>query len=214
MINTSTGDLKFDLHIHSKYSYDSFLSPERIIKIAKKKGLNGIAISDHNTIKGGIEALKIEKGEDFQVIVGAETKTEYGDIIGLFLSEEIKTSQFEELIEEIKSQGGLSVLAHPYRQYKFPEEIVDRVDLVEAFNARSRKEANRKAYELVKKYKKPVTAGSDAHLGFEIGNGRIIVNSKIKGELKKGKTKIEGKECNYYLVHGLSVAMEKVKKYL
>ena len=203
--------MKFDLHIHSKYSYDSFLSVEKILKIAKKKGLDGIAITDHNTTKGGIEALKVEKGEDLQVIVGAEMKTEYGDIMGLFLSEEIRSSRFEEVIEEIKSQSGLSVLAHPYRQYKNPEGIVDKVDLVEAFNARSRKGDNERAYELAKKFKKPVTAGSDAHLGFEIGRGETIVNSEVKRELKKGKTKIEGKESNYYLVHGLSVMMEKIK---
>lgn len=212
MIDILTYALKFDLHIHSKYSYDSFLSPERIIKVAKKRGLDGIAVTDHNTVKGGIETLKIEKGEDFQVIVGAEIKTEYGDITGLFLENEIRTSNFEEVIEEIKSQGGLSVLAHPYRQYKNPEEIVDRVDLVEAFNARSRKADNARAYELATKFKKPVTAGSDAHFGFEIGRGRTIVNSKVKVELKKGKTEIEGKESSYYLVHGLSVAMEKLRR--
>jgi predicted metal-dependent phosphoesterase TrpH len=203
--------MKFDLHIHSTYSYDSFLSVEKILKIAKKKGLDGIAIADHNTTKGGFEALKVEKGEDLQVIVGAEMKTEYGDIIGLFLSEEIRSSRFEEVIEEIKSQSGLSVLAHPYRQYKNPEEIVDRVDLVETFNARSRKEDNERAYELAKRFKKPMTAGSDAHLGFEIERGRTMVDSEVKEALRKGKTKIEGEVSSYYLVHGLSVAMEKVK---
>ena len=203
--------MKFDLHIHSKYSYDSFLSPEKIIRIAKKKGLDGIAITDHNTIKGGMEACKINKNKDFQVIVGAEMKTEYGDIIGLFLEDEIRTRMFEEVIEEIKSQDGLSVLAHPFRQYKNPEGIVDRVDLVEAFNARSRKADNERACELAKKLKKSVIAGSDAHLSFEIGKGRTIVNSEVKGELKKGETEIEGDESNYYLVHGLSVSMEKVK---
>lgn len=212
MIDTLTDDLKFDLHVHSKYSYDSFLSPERILKIAKKKGLDGVAITDHNTIKGGIEALKIEKGEDFKVIVGAEMKTEYGDIVGLCLNEEIRSRKFVEVIEEIKAQGGLSVLAHPYRQYENPEEIVDRVDLIEGFNARSRKADNERAYELANRFKKPVTAGSDAHSGFEVGRGRTVVNSEVKEALKKGKTKIEGEESNYYLVHGLSVMMEKIKK--
>jgi len=203
--------MKFDLHIHSKYSYDSFLSPVRIIKVAKKKGLHGVAITDHNTIKGGIEALKINEDEDFQVIVGAEIRTEYGDIIGLFLEDEITTNKFEEVIEEIKSQGGLSVLAHPYRQYKFPEEIIDKVDLVEVFNARSRKADNERAYELAKKFKKPQTAGSDAHLVFEIGRGITIVNSEVREELREGNTTIEGEVSNYYLAHGLSVAMEKIK---
>lgn len=212
MIDTLTNDLKFDLHIHSKHSYDSFLNPEKIIKIAKRNGLDGIAITDHNTIKGGIEALKVNDEEEFQVIVGAEIKTEYDDIIGLFLNEEIRTRRFEEVIEEIKSNGGLSVLPHPYRKYKFPEEIVDKVDIVEAFNSRSKKEGNEMAYELAKKFKKPMTAGSDAHLGFEIGRGRTIVNSEVKEALKNGETEIEGKESNYYLAHGLSVAMEKIKR--
>ena len=203
--------MKFDLHIHSKYSYDSFLSPVRIIKVAKKKGLHGVAITDHNTIKGGIEALKINEDEDFQVIVGAEIRTEYGDIIGLFLEDEITTNKFEEVIEEIKSQGGLSVLAHPYRQYKFPEEIIDKVDLVEVFNARSRKADNERAYELAKKFKKPQTAGSDAHLVFEIGRGITIVNSEVREELREGNTTIEGEVSSYYLVHGLSFAVEKIK---
>jgi len=211
MIDRLTNDLKFDLHIHSKYSYDSFLSPERILKIAKKRGLDGIAITDHNTIKGGMEAFKINRDKDFQVIVGAEMKTEYGDVIGLFLNEEIMTKRFEEVIEKIKSQEGLSVLAHPYRQYKNPERIIDKVDLVEVFNARSRKGDNERAYELVKKYKKPVTAGSDAHLGSEIGRGRTIVNREVEEALKRRETKIVGKESSYYLVHGLSVVMEKVK---
>ena len=204
--------MKFDLHIHSKYSYDSFLSPEKIIRTAKKRGLDGIAVTDHNTVKGGIEALKINRDEDFQIIIGAEMKTEYGDIIGLFLDKEIRTSRIEGVIEEIKSQGGLSILAHPYRQYKNPEEIADKVDLVEGFNARSRKKDNARAYGLAKKFKKPVTAGSDAHLRFEIGRGRTIVDSEVKEALEKGETKIEGNESSYYLVHGLSVAMEKIKK--
>ena len=212
MIATLANDLKFDLHAHSKYSYDSFMSVEKILEMAKKKGLDGIAVTDHNTMKGGVEALKINEDKDFQVIVGAEIKTEYGDIVGLFLGEEIRARRFEEVIEEIKSQGGLSVLAHPYRQYNNPEEIVDRVDLVEAFNARSKKEDNKRAYELAKRFKKSMTGGSDAHLGFEIGRGRTIVNSKVKGELKKGETKIEGEESNYYLVHGLSVALEKLRR--
>ena len=203
--------MKFDLHIHSKYSYDSFLSPEKIIRIAKKRGLDGIAVTDHNTIKGGIEALKSNRDKDFQVIVGAEMKTEYGDIIGLFLNGEIRTGRFEEVIEEIKSQEGLSVLAHPYRQYKNPERIVAKVELVEAFNARSKKEDNERAYGLAMRFKKPMTAGSDAHLGFEIGRGRTMINSKLKKELKNDKTEIEGNESSYYLVHGLSVAVEKVK---
>lgn len=202
--------MKIDLHIHSKYSKDSMLEPSKIIKIAKKRRLDGVAVTDHNTIKGGLAANKIDK--DF-VIVGAEMRTEYGDVIGLFLNEEIKSNRFIEVVEKIREQTGLVLLAHPFRKdIVFPTDLLKWVDLVEGFNARSRKEDNERAYELATKFKKPMTAGSDAHLGFEIGGGRTIVNSEVKEELRKGKTEIEGEESNYYLVHGLSVAMEKVKK--
>jgi len=204
--------MKYDLHTHSKYSYDSFLDPEKIIKIAKKNSLNGIAITDHNTIKGGLIALRENKDKDFHLIVGAEIKTDFGDILGLFLNEEIKSRNFYEVIDEIKSQDGLSSLPHPYRQYKFPEKIIDEIDVIEAFNARTKKIQNDKAYQLAKKFKKPITAGSDAHLGFEIGRGMTIVKENIRESLKNGKTEINGKESNYYLVHGLSVFSEKIKK--
>ena len=203
--------MKIDLHVHSKYSYDSLLSPERILKIAKKKGLDGIAVTDHDTVKGGLAANKIDK--DF-VIIGTEIRTEYGDVIGLFLNEEIKSNKFIEVVEEIREQDGLIVLAHPFRKgIKFPADLLKYVDLIEGFNARSRKGDNVRAYELARKFEKPIVAGSDAHLGFEVGRGRTIVNSEseVKKELKKGKTEIEGEESNYYLVHGLSVTMEKVK---
>ena len=80
-----------DLHIHSKYSFDSLLSPKTILKVAKKKGLTGIAVTDHNTIRGGLEVKEINKDRDFTVIVGSEVQTEIGDIIGLYLSDEIKS---------------------------------------------------------------------------------------------------------------------------
>ena len=204
--------MKFDLHIHSKYSYDSFLSPERIIKIAKKRGLDGVAVTDHNTIKGGVETTKINKGDNFIVIVGSEIKTEYGDVIGMFLNEEIKSQIFMQVVSEIKGQDGLVVLAHPFRKgITFPTDSLKYVDLIEGFNARSPKRLNARALELARKFNKPMTAGGDAHLGFEIGGGRTIVNSGVKEALKNGETEIEGEESNYYLVHGLSVGMEKIK---
>jgi predicted metal-dependent phosphoesterase TrpH len=205
--------MKIDLHVHSKYSYDSLLSPERIIKIAKKKGLDGVAVTDHGTIKGGIEALKINKDKDFQVIVGAEIKTEYGDVIGMFLNEEIKSQIFMQVVGEIRDQGGLVVLAHPFRKgIMFPTDLLKYVDLIEGFNARSPKDLNKKARELARSYRMPITAGSDAHLGFEIGRGITIINSGIEEALRKGGAGIGGKESNYYLVHGLSVAMEMLRR--
>ncbi|MCM1567466.1 MAG: PHP domain-containing protein [Dehalobacter sp.] len=202
--------MKYDLHIHSMYSKDSFLRPEIILKVAKKKGLDGIAITDHNTIKGAVAARKINYDRNFTVITGAEIKTEFGDVVGIFLQEEVKSRLFAEVIEEIKGQGGYAVLAHPYRQYPEPERLVNKVDLIEAFNARSKKLHNDQSYDLALRNHKPFTAGSDAHLSFEIGRGCISINGNIHDY--SSVREMSGKASNYYLVHGFSVMMEQIKR--
>ncbi|MCW3138527.1 MAG: PHP domain-containing protein [Methanophagales archaeon] len=174
--------MRLDLHIHSKYSFDSILEPKKIIKVAKKRGLDGVAITDHNTIKGSLEAKKINEDEDFLVIVGSEISTEAGDIIGLFLSEEIKSRNSIEVIEEIKEQGGIVVLPHPYRGHKLNEELIEKIDAIEVFNARSSKIENERSVKLAERYDKPVIAGSDAHFSSEIGLGISTITKKGRTE--------------------------------
>ncbi|RLI05513.1 hypothetical protein DRO22_02635 [Candidatus Bathyarchaeota archaeon] len=174
--------MRLDLHIHSKYSFDSILEPKKIIKVAKKRGLDGVAITDHNTIKGSLEAKKINEDEDFLVIVGSEISTEAGDIIGLFLSEEIKSRNSIEVIEEIKEQGGIVVLPHPYRGHKLNEELIEKIDAIEVFNARSSKIENERSVKLAERYDKPVIAGSDAHFASEIGLGISTITKKGRTE--------------------------------
>lgn len=205
--------MRYDLHIHSKYSYDSFLTPSRIVKVAKKRGLTGIAVTDHNTISGGIATQKENRDPDFDVIIGAEIKTEYGDIIGLFLNEEISSRCFHEVIDEIMSQGGYSVLAHPYRQYPQPEKIIGRIDLIEIFNSRSSFLQNQRSQMLAKETLKKITAGSDAHSSMEIGSGIYIVESE-HFNLKSCSARYEGKKTNYFLSHGISYMNEIIKKVL
>jgi len=202
----------FDLHVHSKYSKDSINDPKWIIKIAKKKGLSGVAITDHNTIRGSLIAKKINTDTDFEIIPGEEIKTDIGDIIGLWITEEIKSRSWEEVIDEIHSQGGITVLAHPYRGHKLIDEVANRVDAIEILNARTPRLLNQKAYELAVKFQKGYSAGSDAHLPFEIGRVRVIVDSSnLRKALITGNVKLEGKESPYLLVHGMSFIIEKIK---
>jgi predicted metal-dependent phosphoesterase TrpH len=172
--------MDLDLHVHSKYSYDSFSDPKKIIKYSIKKGLNGIAITDHNTIKGSIEASKYVV-EDFVIIPGTEISTEAGHIIGLFLNEEIRTRLFVEVVEEIKSQDGISILAHPFKRTSEVEEaVIEKVDAIEIFNSRAntlkKLDANLHSEKIAKQYNLPVTAGSDSHFYFEIGRGRVKID--------------------------------------
>ena len=184
---------KCDLHIHTKYSGytkymgltfpDSVEEPKRIMKYAKKKNLNVIAITDHNTIKGGLETKKLEKEYGVEVIVGCEFSTTEGEIIGLFLNEEIpKKLSPEETIDRIHEQGGLAIVPHPYSPicHAIGDKMFDlKVDGVEVFNAYHRDGiVNNIALEKVVSnyHKKPVAfiGSSDAHLAKMVGNGHTI----------------------------------------
>ena len=82
--------MKIDLHCHTKYSYDSNSDIEKIIIEAKKKGLDGIAITDHDNTNGWDEAIELGKKHNFLIILGEEIKSNKGDILGLFLKEKIE----------------------------------------------------------------------------------------------------------------------------
>ncbi len=202
-----------DLHVHSIYSKDSMLRPEVILKIARKRGLDGVAVVDHGTIKGGLATRRANDDGNFTVIVGSEIKTEYGDIIGLFLQDEIASRRYDDAVEEIKRQDGLVILAHPYRKgYVFPLERLPDMDAIEAFNARSPRILNVGAQGLTEKSGKPAVAGSDAHLPLEIGRGQTVAGSATRETLLKSISELVGVESNYYFVHGCSMAIEQIKK--
>lgn len=167
----------FDLHIHSKYSFDSFTDPHDIVKAAKKKGISGIAVTDHNTIKGSIVTKKY-MSEDFIVISGAEINSEAGHICALFITEDIRSKSAAEIIDEIHDQDGLAVLAHPFKSSRLNinKHIIKKIDAIEVFNSRTKQDYNQKAYELAIEKEKPFTAGSDAHFLKEIGNTKLFLD--------------------------------------
>lgn len=180
-------DLYFDSHTHSNYSHDSLMRPERILKQAKKMGLTGVAITDHDTIRGSLEAKRLEKEIGVTVITGVEVLTDSGDIIGLFVNEEIRSRRWGEVIDEIREQGGVAILPHPYREHQNVSELAKAVDLVEIWNARSTVEQNERAVQLAGELQKPGLYGSDAHTYAEIGNVNVQVNCgtwEVKGVVR------------------------------
>jgi predicted metal-dependent phosphoesterase TrpH len=195
--STEIEKLIFDPHIHSKYSGDSAIEPAIILKVAKKMGLDGIAVTDHMTIKGAIETRKNNHDPDFYVIVGSEVETNNKeDLVGLFLTEEIKSRNTEDVITEIKAQGGVVYWAHPFRFGKnmLHNNAIEQLDLIEGFNSKTSASRNALALQLARKYDKPVVGASDAHQVFEIGNGKTLVNDtgfdNTREALARGKTQI------------------------
>jgi len=199
--------MKYDLHIHSKYSPDGVLDPKKIVRIAVKRKLDGIAITDHNTIKGGLETKKYERA-DFQVIVGSEILTERGEVIGLFLTEEIRSTDILDVISEIKDQNGIVIVPHPFDKMRHSafhpgEKDVKLIDCVEGFNPRCiRRKYNAKAVEFAVKHSLTIVAGSDAHFSNEIGNAGIVtetedVTEDIRDLIMKNNIAIFGKRSSF-----------------
>lgn len=142
-------------HVHTYYSFDSLLSPSRVVSFAQKKGISILAVTDHDTINGSLEARKFARAKGLEVIIGAEYSTEKGDIIGLFLKDELLPGNSKRVIAGIKEQGGLVVLPHPVRLRDIDENLMKAVDLVECYNSRVGKIGNDFACALARKYNKP-----------------------------------------------------------
>ncbi|MBM4241560.1 MAG: PHP domain-containing protein [Euryarchaeota archaeon] len=209
--------MKYDFHVHSKYSIDGFLDPEKIVMIAEKKGLNGIAITDHDTIKGGIRAKKYQT-ENLKVIVGSEITTERGEIIGLFLKDEIKSQNSQDVIHEIKDQGGTVVIPHPFDElrnsgFRPTKKDVKLIDNIEVFNSRCIfQKYNENASIFAKKHKLAVIAGSDAHFVNEIGNGGVFTdNSDIRKAITNNDFKVFGKR-SWVINHGFTKVLKLWRK--
>ncbi len=161
---------EFDLHVHSDASRDGRMPLDEIVRIAKARGLSGVAVTDHDVLLENPPQY-----EDFLVVPGCEFTTEHGHLLGLFLTEPISDRPFPELVEAIHAQGGLAVMAHPFEHRRTDERIApvaDLLDGVEVFNARAvRKipEANDLARAWARAHDLPGTRGSDAHLPRELG---------------------------------------------
>jgi len=172
--------LKADLHVHTCYSKDSTSSLEKIVQYCLDTGINCLAITDHDTISGALEMNRIAP---FKIIVGEEVLTTCGEIIGLFLTEEIPPHlPPEETVARIKAQGGLVCIPHPFDRFRphsrlrrdALERIIPDVDLIEIYNSRTflQRDSSR-ALQFAQSHGLPCTVGSDAHVIGEIGRSFI-----------------------------------------
>jgi predicted metal-dependent phosphoesterase TrpH/glycosyltransferase involved in cell wall biosynthesis len=172
-----------DLHMHTDHSPDCATPAELLLQTAKERGLGAIAITDHNEISGALEAQEIaERIGGIKVIVSEEVKTAHeGEVIGLFLSERIERGMsMAETIAEIRRQGGLVYVPHPFdRLHSVPDyenllEIVEEIDILEVFNPRVTLSAfNEEAVKFARKYRIVPGAGSDSHVAQGLGSVKI-----------------------------------------
>ncbi len=199
--------MKIDLHIHTKYSADCDTEPKKIADVELSKGIECVAVTDHNSIS----SFNDFKNSGIKLIKGEEISTDKGHLIGLFLEDGIKSREFFAACDEIKGQGGISILPHPYRSHKNVEYITKAVDMVEIFNSRTSISGNEKARTIAERNNKPKLCGSDAHFLSELGRATINVDSEnLDGARKlimKGKIVMDCLASPFY-VHPLTWAVK------
>lgn len=195
--------LKLDLHIHSEASCDGRMTLAEIIETARKKGLNGVAITDHNVL---FDPAGYEAPDDFVIIPGEEFSTERGHLLGLFLTEPVTAKGFHAVAAAIREQGGLAVMAHPFERCcdaRSLDDIIPELDGIEIWNGRANRKnpkANAMAKALAEENGLPSFAGSDAHIASEIGNGYVAVETEdgtaesIKKALLQQGNAVSGRE--------------------
>ncbi len=215
--------LKVDLHVHTEFSFDCATPLEKLIQRCLKQDIGCLAVTDHNTIQG---AVKVKEMAPFKVIIGEEIKTRDGDLIGLFLQEEVPPGLSAlETAKLIKEQGGLVSLPHPFDRFrgsvmseKGMAELLPMTDVIEAFNARNTlPSADRRAVELAATHRNALCAVSDAHSLGEIGKAYTLVPDFSYGPrefmeaLRQGKLV---KRRSSPLVHLISTYAKNKKRML
>jgi predicted metal-dependent phosphoesterase TrpH len=171
--------MRADLHVHTCYSPDSITSLEDVIETARRRGLDKIAVTDHNRLEG---ALRLREIAPELVIVGEEIRTTEGELLCFFLEEEVPRGLSpEETIARVRDQGGVVGISHPMDQMRREAmgqraltRIRDQLDCVEVFNARCLLSVdNRRVAAWAAELGLPGTAGSDAHHAIEIGRAYV-----------------------------------------
>jgi predicted metal-dependent phosphoesterase TrpH len=161
--------VRVDLHIHTKYSGHSLLTPEAVVRAAKRRGLDQVAITDHDSIRGALEVSRLHP-----TIVGEEVSCPEGDVIGLFLTEAVPSGPALEVMDRIRAQGGLVMIPHPFDTLRSEalrsEELCSKGDVIEVFNSRVvRSEDNVRARAFAETRGIAKVVGSDAHTSMEVG---------------------------------------------
>jgi hypothetical protein len=195
--------MKLDLHIHSSYSEDGDGSPKEIIKILKKRGFQGMSITDHNTLDGSLRAKKIAP-KDFLVIPGVEISTLDGHLIALNIKEPVeKKLTIQDTVDRVIDLGGIPIVPHLFRNLSGIKkeklmEISSKLSAIEVFNSCSTPQTNLKTAKIAKELKIGGTGGSDAHEPEYVGFGYTTINNNdlkidsIISEINKHKTWGEG----------------------
>lgn len=206
--------IRADFHTHTCFSHDGHQTPRQLVERAREVGLDRVAVTDHHTLDGALRAREIDPE---RVIVGEEITTKcHTDIIGLYLTRRVAPRlSLEQVVDEIRGQGGVVYLPHPFAYLRRVRWRVERalplVDIVEVWNSRAFYPPwNRRATEEVRARGLPEAAGSDAHFAAELGHASTMMPiffdaRTLKSAAREARARNDGRA--YVLPHVWSVAL-------
>ena len=194
-----SGGTVIDLHVHTAPASTCSSAPvDQLIEEAKRIGLDGICLTDHNYVWDPEAVDRLRKRHDFVVLRGNEITTDQGDVVVFGLEKDIKgIIKLEDLGKDVRDAGGFMIVAHPFRGFLTfnigqlgltPEKAMERalfkhVDAVEVLNSKVTEDENRFAADVASGLGLPTTGGSDAHEVSEVG----IYATRFKGEINSEK---------------------------
>ncbi len=214
--------LKVEFHCHTNASKDSLTRPVDLIKAARKKGIDRLIITDHNSIVGAKAASLLDPE---LVIVGEEIMTTRGEILASFVKEEIRARLSpKDTIRLLKEQGAFISISHPFdemREGGWLErdllEILPDVDAIEVYNSRCMfPRFNRKAKAFAEKHHLDGTVGSDAHAAFEVGRSVLLLDQftgpdEMRAVIRKGIPQVKWSPWWFHLISRYASTMKKLK---
>jgi predicted metal-dependent phosphoesterase TrpH len=166
-----------ELHAHSSYSHDGRDSVRELLAAAERAGLDAIAVTDHDTIDGGLEAASLADEYGLLGIPGIEVSSSDGHVIGLGVRTGIPSGlPFTETLETIRDAGGIAIAPHPFQESRHGvygnvgDAELASVDAIEVYNSRLiTGRSNRQAARFADRVDVPGIAGSDAHVSEMVG---------------------------------------------
>ena len=216
--------LRTEFHCHTIYSKDSLTRPEDLVNTCRRKGIDRVVVTDHNTIAGARAAQAIDPE---RVIVGEEIMTTRGEILAAFVSEEIpKGLTPKETIRRLKDQGAFVSVSHPFDRWRSGHwqeehllEIVPDVDAIEIFNSRCMLPVfNLEARQFAQRHHLAGTVGSDAHVALELGQSIMELESFADAEglrrvIRAGIPRVRRSPAWIRFTSRYAVLYKKVKGY-
>ncbi len=220
-MTTSPRTIRLELHCHTVSSKDGLMNPAAVVRVARRVGLDAVAITDHDSIEGAqeLERLVARERIPLRVIVGEErTLADGSHLIGLFLKEPIQAVELEAAIDEIRQQNGLCLIPHPFRRKDgLLREDVGRLKCFEGrpaafelFSAKSSAEDNRKARGLLATHLAPF-GGSDAHYDSDLGESMNVIT--WTGDLRDSIEKMFRRETPFQILGRVQKQNETERAY-